>query len=128
MVQEIEDNFLNYNFIILLLISFECSNFILKIYGFKCLKSKIKCRSYLVEYNKLGFVPFLLNTQLPICYFCDKTFTKQTMKPFRLKNYLSRIHFNILNKPIKFLQALKESHNSSSLSNVFANKADQNVK
>ena len=91
-------------------------------------KTKIKCRSFLVEYIKFGFVRCLSNIQLPMCLFCKKTLTNEAMKPSRLKDHLSRIHSDKVDKPIAFFQALKEGHARSTIRNVFARKGDQNVK
>jgi len=30
--------------------------------------------------------------QLPFCLICEKTFSNETIKPSRLKDYLSKIH------------------------------------
>ena len=91
-------------------------------------KTKIKCRSYLVEYIKFGFVPCPSNVQLPMCLLCKKTLTNEAMKPSRLKDHLSRIHPDKVDKPIAFFQALKEGHAGITIRNVFARKGDQNVK
>ena len=65
-------------------------------------KSKIKCRSYHVEYIKFGFVPSPSNLQLPMCLLCKKTLSNEAMKPSRLKDHLNRIHPDKADKPSKF--------------------------
>ena len=87
-------------------------------------KSKSKCRFYLVEYIKFGFVPCPSNIQLPMCLLCKKTRTNEAMKPSRLKDHLSRIHPDKVYKPIAFFQALKEDHARSTIRNFFARKGD----
>ena len=77
---------------------------------------------------KFGFVPCPSNIQLPMCLLCKKTLTKEAMKLSRLKDHLSRIHPDKVDKPIAFFQALKEDHARSTIRNVFARKGDQNVK
>ena len=70
-------------------------------------QNKIKCRSYLVEYIKFEFVPFLSNTLLPMCLLYKKTLTNEAMKSSRLLDHLRKIHQEKANKPMEFFQALK---------------------
>jgi len=69
--------------------------------------AKKKCRQYLVEYLKFGFIASLLNVQLPLCFICEKTFSNEAMKPSRMKDHISKIHSDKLEKLLSFFQALK---------------------
>ncbi|XP_050528101.1 SCAN domain-containing protein 3-like [Daktulosphaira vitifoliae] len=71
------------------------------------MSAKKKCRQYLVEYLKFGFIASPLNVQLPFCLMCEKTFSNEAMKPSRLKDHLSKIHSDKLEKPLSFFQALE---------------------
>ena len=89
---------------------------------------KRKCRGYLVDYIKFGFVPCLSNIQLPMCLLCNKILSNEAMKPSRLKDHLTRLHPDKANKSIAFFQALKERQTQSSISKLFAKNTCQNIK
>jgi len=69
--------------------------------------AKKKCRQYLVEYLKFDFITSPLNVQLPFCLICENTFSNEAMKPSRLKDHLSKVHSDKLEKPLSFFQSLK---------------------
>ena len=87
-----------------------------------------KCRTYLVDYIRFGFVPCPSNIQLPMCLFCKKILTNEAMKPSRLKDHLTRLHPDKADKSIEFFQALKECEAQSSINKAYAKNACPNVK
>ena len=87
-----------------------------------------KCRGYLVDYIKFGFVPCPSNIQLPMCLLCNKTLSNEAMKPSRLKDHLTRLHPDKADKSIAFFQALKERQTQSSVRKLFAKNTCQNIK
>ena len=107
MVQKNNKNFLNYNFIILLLVSFKFNNFIVKVMVSNTKELEFKFRSYLLKYIKFSFVPCPSNAQIPMYLLCNKTFTNEAMKPSWLKNHLSRINPDKVNKQIEFFSSFK---------------------
>lgn len=69
---------------------------------------KKKCRQYSAEYLKYGFIVSPKNVQFPHCLLCDKTFTSnEAMKPSRMKEHLSRVHSDKMNKDVSYFQELK---------------------
>ncbi|KAG9464157.1 hypothetical protein GDO78_020374 [Eleutherodactylus coqui] len=62
-----------------------------------------KCRQYLNEYLKYGFIPSTIG-QLPLCFVCEKAFLNEAMKPLRLSDHLAKMHSDKMGKPISFFQ------------------------
>ncbi|KAL4135434.1 hypothetical protein QTP88_007043 [Uroleucon formosanum] len=50
---------------------------------------------------------FSATRKLSLCLICEKTFSNEAMKPSRMKDHLSKIHSDKLEKPLSFFQALK---------------------
>lgn len=73
-------------------------------------QAKKKCRSYQMDYLKYGFIEFPENNQLPLCLFCLKTFSNDSMKPSKLKEHLNKKHSVNIEKPIDFFKKAKESY------------------
>ena len=90
--------------------------------------AKKKCRTYLVDYIRFGFVPCPSNIQLPMCLLCKEILTNEAMKPSRLKDHLTRLHPDKADKSIEFFQALKEREAQSSINKAYAKNACPNVK
>ncbi|CDW59311.1 hypothetical protein TTRE_0000764301 [Trichuris trichiura] len=67
-----------------------------------------KCRQYSSEYLRFGFAVMPGTEHLPVCLLCERVFSKESMKPPRLKRHLIRRHPSMSNKNVSYYQALKE--------------------
>jgi hypothetical protein len=63
-----------------------------------------KCRKYSIEYLKFGFIVSPTNEKLPLCLFCEKTFSNEAMKPSRIKEHLMKKNSDKSNKCIRPIQ------------------------
>lgn len=66
---------------------------------------KKKCRQYTIEYLKYDFIPLPGNSTLPMCLLCNKTLSNESMKPFKLKEYLTKVHSDKKDKDLTFLNS-----------------------
>jgi hypothetical protein len=90
-------------------------------------ESKKKCRQYNVDYLKFGFIPSLLDQQLPLCLICSKTLGNDAMKPSKLQDHLKRCHPDYVDKDLKFFQGLKEKlRNRPTLDKMLASTSQKN--
>ena len=81
---------------------------------------KKKCRQYLVEYLKFGFIPSPSNEQLPMCLLCNSVFSNEAMKPSRLQEHLNKKHPDKANADIAYFQGLKDRHaNRKTIKSLF---------
>uniref|UniRef100_A0A3Q3B2L2 DUF4371 domain-containing protein n=1 Tax=Kryptolebias marmoratus TaxID=37003 RepID=A0A3Q3B2L2_KRYMA len=88
-------------------------------------QNKKKCHQYSVEYLDFGFIPSPTNAQLPLCLLCEQVFSNEAMKPSRLKEHLTKIHPDKVNKERSFFQTLKEQHGRRTINSLFARKSCQ---
>ena len=68
---------------------------------------KKKCRQYFADYLKYGFIQSLTNPQ-PMYLVCEKNFSNEAMKLFRLLEYLQKIHPDKTGKTLAFFQSLRD--------------------
>ncbi|KAG9481570.1 hypothetical protein GDO78_010682 [Eleutherodactylus coqui] len=88
------------------------------------MSEKKKCRQYSNEYLKYGFIPSPINGQLPLCLFCEKAFSNETMKPSRLSDHLAKMHSDKVGKPISFFQGSKSKfENHCTVGKLFGKSA-----
>ena len=84
-------------------------------------------RGYFPEYLKFGFIESTTNKQLPMCLLCHKTFSKEAMKPSRLREHLVKTHPNDESKPIEYFQDLYQRFTSrSTITTLFKTQNSSN--
>lgn len=66
------------------------------------MSEKRKCRQYLVEYLKFGFIASSHNVQLPFYLFYERSFSNEAMNQSKLKDHLSKMHSDKLEKTLSF--------------------------
>uniref|UniRef100_A0A3Q3B1D1 C2H2-type domain-containing protein n=1 Tax=Kryptolebias marmoratus TaxID=37003 RepID=A0A3Q3B1D1_KRYMA len=81
-----------------------------------------KWHQYSVEYLDFGFIPSPTNAQLPLCLLCEQVFSNEAMNPSHLKEHLTKIHPDEVNKERSFFQTLKEQHSRRTINSLFAKK------
>uniref|UniRef100_A0A3Q3B2X0 DUF4371 domain-containing protein n=1 Tax=Kryptolebias marmoratus TaxID=37003 RepID=A0A3Q3B2X0_KRYMA len=85
-------------------------------------QNKKKWHQYSVEYLDFGFIPSPTNAQLPLCLLCEQVFSNEAMNPSHLKEHLTKIHPDEVNKERSFFQTLKEQHSRRTINSLFAKK------
>ena len=62
-------------------------------------------RSYNESFLAFGFSSIVNNgVQLPQCVVCKKTLANESMKPFKLKEHLTKVHPELANKELAYFK------------------------
>ena len=84
---------------------------------------KKKCRQYSVEYLKYGFIQSPTNPQQPMCLVCEKNFSNEAMKLYRLLEHLQKIHPNKSGKTLAFFHSLRDQFLKRKTMNMFTSSS-----
>jgi len=78
-----------------------------------------KNADYIQDYLKFGFIASPTNESVPMCLFCEKTFSNDTMKPSKMKDHLERIHCDKKSKELDYFKTLKAKFRSRPRLEIF---------
>ena len=90
--------------------------------------AKQKCRQYRVSYLQYEFIPAPHSEFQPMYLLCNKVFSNEAIKLFRLSEYLTKIHPDKTDKSATFFQYLWDNFKKrKTIGSMFASSSQQSV-
>ncbi|KAF0713483.1 SCAN domain-containing protein 3-like, partial [Aphis craccivora] len=87
---------------------------------------KKKKRQYSAEYIKYGFIQSRTNPSSPMCLICQKTFSNEAMKPYRLLDHFNKMHSGMKDKDVTYFQNMEKNYVAQpTLSTLFSAASKQ---